>query len=363
MWYRKAAAGGGGGDDASDGSDTDDDLDDDNHGGGLDDVDPDVSRQSVQSYYTGDQDEYSQFYRTDSFDLFLMNQSSLTSDGQDSGLKRETLDDFEFFVPENNCTPKEDKEDDEEDEHSENDKEEQAEEIGIRGQEGGADDKPKQSQVGHGRRNYTIRKVRSKYIQKYQSERESWEVQLNLNRMDHGVNSFHQALVNTFNEILDRVAGYMQDNDRIRFVFNHPAQNRPINLPLMRRGDVDAERIMSEIERVIQSNEGFDINDLFTMDIIKVHLPEGTKFMNRSVPISKLLQSKKSIVTIKNNDNMCMARALVTAIAKVDDDPRWKSISDSRCGRDQLQKQMARLEWIPTRWLEYLMSESFSQNW
>ena len=39
---------------------------------------------------------------------------------------------------------------------------------------------------------------------------------------------------------------------------------------------------------------------------------------------------------------MCMARALVTAIAKVDDDPRWKVISDSRCGKDQLQKQMAR---------------------
>ena len=129
--------------------------------------------------------------------------------------------------------------------------------------------------------------------------KESWEVQLNLNRMDCGADSFHQALVNTFNEILDRVAGDMQDNDYIRFVFNHPALNRPINLPLMRRGDIDAECFMSEIEQVIQSNEGFDIDDLFTMDIIKVHLPEGKKFMNRHVPISKLLHGKKSIVTIK----------------------------------------------------------------
>ena len=249
----------------------------------------------------------------------------------------------EHSIPENNHTPKAHEEDvEEEDKHTEIDKEEQAEEIGIRGQKGGAEDEPKQSQVGHGRRNYTIRKLRSKYIQKYQSARESWEVQLHLNHRDHGSDFFHRALVNTFNEILDRVAVVMQDNDRIRFVFNYPALNRPINLSLMRRGDVDAERIMSEIERVIQSNEGFDINDLFTMDIIKVHLPEVTKFMNRSVPLSKLLQGKKPIVTIKYNDNMCMARALVTAIAKVDDDPRWKSISDSRCGRDQLQKQMAR---------------------
>ena len=167
-------------------------------------------------------------------------------------------------------------------------------------------------------------------------------MQLHLNRMDYGADSFHQALVNTFNEILDRMAGDMQDNDRIRFVFNHPALNRPMNLPLMRRGDVDAARIMSEIEWVIQPNKGFDIDDLFTMDIIKVHLPEGRKSTNRSVPISKLLHGKKSIVTIKNNDNMCMARALVTARAKVDDDPRWKVISDSRCGKDQMQQQMAR---------------------
>ena len=127
VWYRKAAGGGSGGDDDdSDGSDTDDDSDDDNSGGGLDGDADDASRQSVQSYYIGDQDEYRQFYRTDSFDLFLMNQSNLTFDDKDSGLMRETQDEFEIFVPENNHTPKAHKEDDdeEEDEHSEHDKEE-----------------------------------------------------------------------------------------------------------------------------------------------------------------------------------------------------------------------------------------------
>ena len=122
MWYRKAAAGGGV-DDDSDASDTEDDPDDDNHGSGLDDGDADdASRHSVQSFYTEDQDDYSQFYRTDSFDLFLMNQSNLTLDDQDSGLMRETQDDFKIFVPEYNHTLKADKEDDEqEDEHTEND--------------------------------------------------------------------------------------------------------------------------------------------------------------------------------------------------------------------------------------------------
>ena len=100
-----------------------------------------------------------------------MNQSNLIFDDQDSGLMRETQDNFEIFVPEKTHTSKAHKEDDdEEDEHSEHDKKE-ALEIGIRGQEGSAEDEPKQSQVGHGRRDYTIRKLRSKHIQKYQSER------------------------------------------------------------------------------------------------------------------------------------------------------------------------------------------------
>ena len=143
------------------------------------------------------------------------------------------------------------------------------------------------------------------------------------------------------------MTGDIQDNDHIRFVFNHPALNKSINLLLMMcKGDVDAECIMSEIEHVIQSNEGFDIDDLFTMDTIKVHLPEGTNLMNRSVPLPKLLQGKKSIVTNKYNDNMCMARALVIAIAKVDDDPRWETedVGETNCSSKWQGNSVSRLE-------------------
>ena len=180
-------------------SDTEDDPDDDNHGNSLNNGDADDdARHSVQSYYTEDEDDYSQFYYTDIFDLFLRNQCNLKFDDQDPGLMGETVDDFEISIPENNHIQHADEA---EEEHAENDKEIEAKEIGIRGHEGEIEDETKQSQVGHGRRNYTIRKLRSKYIQKYQSERESWEVQLHLNRMDHGAHSFHQALVNTFIKI------------------------------------------------------------------------------------------------------------------------------------------------------------------
>ena len=50
------------------------------------------------------------------------------------------------------------------------------------------------------------------------------------------------------NDLLDRLAGDMDDNDRIRLVITHPALDRPINLPLMRQDQRDAERIISKIE-------------------------------------------------------------------------------------------------------------------
>ena len=40
------------------------------------------------------------------------------------------------------------------------------------------------------------------------------------------------------------------------------------------------------------------------------------------------MEKKRSVVRIQNNDNLCMARALVVAKAKADDNPQYKSIAD-----------------------------------
>ena len=39
---------------------------------------------------------------------------------------------------------------------------------------------------------------------------------------------------------------------------------------------------------------------------------------------------KRSVVRIVNNDNMCLARAIIVAIAKADDDPKYKTVTDIR---------------------------------
>ena len=58
-------------------------------------------------------------------------------------------------------------------------------------------------------------------------------------------------MVDIFNNLIDRVANDLDKNDQMRVFIHHPAIDRPINLLMMRRGNLDAERIISEIERVI----------------------------------------------------------------------------------------------------------------
>ncbi|XP_053390102.1 uncharacterized protein LOC128553023 [Mercenaria mercenaria] len=59
--------------------------------------------------------------------------------------------------------------------------------------------------------------------------------------------------------------------------------------------------------------------------------------MKPLVDISQMLENKKNIIQIKNSDDLCCARALVTAIARVDDHPQWNSIRQGR----QIQRELA----------------------
>ena len=100
------------------------------------------------------------------------------------------------------------------------------------------------------------------------------------------------------------------------------------------------ERILAEFKRVIQSNKEFRLNDAVEINVIHVTMPTGGKGTKRSeVNLEKHLEKKKSIIRIQNDDNLCMARALVVAKAKLDNNSQYKSIVDNR---RPMQTRMAR---------------------
>ena len=134
-----------------------------------------------------------------------------------------------------------------------------------------------------------------------------------------------------FRHLLEDVKEGMAPNDQVRFILRSDQLETPISLPFMSVERLTTERVYSELERVIQSNQEFRLNDTVTIDINHVLAPVGSGRKKRTTfNIDDYLSEKKSVVRIKNIDDLCLARALVVARAKKDNDPRYGSIKDSR---------------------------------
>ena len=133
-----------------------------------------------------------------------------------------------------------------------------------------------------------------------------------------------------FEHLLNDVTQDMNDQDQVRFVLRSEQLDTPISMPFMPVAQLTPERVFSQIERVIQSNRDFRLNDTVVVDIIHVEAPQGSGRSKRDVlNIKDFLLKKGSVITIQNNDNLCLARALVVAIAKIEKDPKYKQLANS----------------------------------
>ena len=133
-----------------------------------------------------------------------------------------------------------------------------------------------------------------------------------------------------FERILSDVTEGMDERDQVRFVLRSEQLNTPISIPFLPLVQLTPERVFSAVQRVIQSNRDFRLNDTVTVDLIHVEAPQGSGRSKRNVlNIKEYLHKKGSVITIKNHDNLCLARALVVAIAKVENAPNYNYLRDN----------------------------------
>ena len=153
----------------------------------------------------------------------------------------------------------------------------------------------------------------------------------------------HERVQKIFDHLLNDVTGDMNERDQVRFVLRSDQLDTPISIPFMDVLQLTPERVFSQIERVVQSNRDFRLNDTVTVDILHVEAPQGSgrsRLKRDILDIREYLHKKKSIVTIKNNDNLCLARALVVAVAKIENAPNYKNLirSDRRMQEKEAKK-------------------------
>ena len=142
----------------------------------------------------------------------------------------------------------------------------------------------------------------------------------------------------------------LHDQDRLYFTIgsnrlHNNFQGWGLRAGEWRQGGDRVEALFHRLAQALNSNEQFEMDNSFQVSITQVHgPPQGTGKPRRTKPghqpLRNLIGKKHSIIQIHNdNDDLCCARALVTAKARLDNHPKYNSIRQGT----KLQKEMALL--------------------
>ena len=186
---------------------------------------------------------------------------------------------------------------------------------------------------------FTLTNYQQVNVKKFSTTGVDYTVQLTNTFANLELSQYHNRLHEIFESLLSRVTSDISMNDQVRFVLQSPQLNHPISLPFMPLSRLTTERVLAEFERVVQSNHHFRLNDSVLVNMIHVEMPHGGAGSKRSeINLERHLAKKGSVIRIQNIDEVCLARALVVSIAKIENDARYKTIVDHR---GSLQERLA----------------------
>ena len=194
-----------------------------------------------------------------------------------------------------------------------------------RGEKRKSDDQDEEPQQDY----YRIKPVRKHHSQKFNMTAKNYSVRFNNVLDDVDLLESQKRTYGIFDHLIKDVTEGMNSTDQVRFVLSSKQLQTPIALPFCSLEELTTEKVLSQVEKVVQSNEEFRLNDTVNIDIIRVEMPQGSGRSNvkrQILNIRDYLKQKKSVITINNKDNLCLARALVVSIARIEKDPRLVTI-------------------------------------
>ena len=188
---------------------------------------------------------------------------------------------------------------------------------------------------------YVIENVKQIKSKKFRMSAMDYAIRFNNVVSDLDLIESYQRTQTIFEHLLNDVTTGMNEQDQVRFVLRSTQLDTPISIPFM--------PVFSQIERVIQSNRDFRLNDTVVVDIVHVEAPQGSGRSRRTtLDIKEFLHKKRSIIVIKNNDDLCLARALVVAIAKIEKDPSYmRLINPQKKTQEKKARELHELARVP----------------
>ena len=174
---------------------------------------------------------------------------------------------------------------------------------------------------------YQIKPVRKHHSKKFNTTAKNYSVRFNNVLDEVDLLESRKRAYTIFNHLIEDVTEDINPNDQVRFILSSDQLQTPIVIPFCSLEELTTEKVLSHVEKVVQSNEEFRLNNTVNIDLIRVEMPQGSGRSKRNiVDIREYLKKKKSVIPINNKDNLCLARALVVSIARIEQDPWYAQI-------------------------------------
>ena len=182
--------------------------------------------------------------------------------------------------------------------------------------------------------------------------------------------ALQEGLRRAVNQVLTTTPG-LHDQDRLYFTIgsnrlHNNFQGWGLRAGEWREGGDRVEALFQRLAQALNSNEQFEMDDSFQVSITQVHhAPQGTGRPRRGKPghptMAMLTAKKHSVIRIQNRDELCCARALVVAKARVDQHPQLSSIRHGKALQRTLAWDLHREANVPLGPCSYDALTSFSQ--
>ena len=140
--------------------------------------------------------------------------------------------------------------------------------------------------------------------------------------------------------------------------FQHPYQSANFTVGEFLQRTVRIDELLAKLAGKLNSNESFNPREGFQVDVVIVAMPgRGPgRGKNRKVGqqcLERVNKKKKCIISIKNDDDLCCARAIVTMRAHchkqdgVDGHRNWENLKSGQPVQEKLAKQLHRQANVP----------------
>ena len=142
----------------------------------------------------------------------------------------------------------------------------------------------------------------------------TFDVNFNNSLMGAKLLDIKLTLQKVFNTLLNQSRSEFQSTDMARIYINHSDLKKPIIIPPKPLADFSPESILANITSTLQSAEHLTLNETFSIQLGIAKLKTGgarTYITN----LEKDRVSKRSIISIRNVDGLCLPRALVVGNA------------------------------------------------